>query len=108
MDVECTTAMWSDAGVGMAVQRVIMKHFVDFFGCKFAAPEAAINHMALHSVPPVVATTEHMDRTLDCWCKDLVVLLTGQIAREHHNQPAGFSCNYVDTVIGADHGQGSF
>jgi hypothetical protein len=34
-------------------------------------------------------------------------LLTGQIAREHINQP-GFSYTSVDFVIGMDHGQGSF
>jgi hypothetical protein len=49
-----------------------------------------------------------MDQTLDCWHKDLAVRLTGQIGREHHNQPAGFSHGHVVIVIGADHGQGPF
>jgi hypothetical protein len=50
-----------------------------------------------------------MDDTLDCWHKDLVGLASGQIAGEHKNQPAGFSCLSVDSVIGADHhGQVSF
>jgi myosin heavy subunit len=31
MDAEYTTAMWSDAGVGVAGQRIIMKYFLDFF-----------------------------------------------------------------------------
>jgi hypothetical protein len=59
------------------------------------------------SVPPVVGTVQYMDRTLDYWHKDLEGLLTGQIAKEHVNQPA-FSYASVDFVIGADHGQGSF
>jgi hypothetical protein len=45
---------------------------------------------------------------LDCWCKDLVGLLTVKIGSEPSNQPAGFSHASVDFVIGADHGQGSF
>jgi hypothetical protein len=48
-----------------------------------------------------------MDRTLDYWYKDLEQLLTGQIAKEHSNQP-GFSYASVDFVIGADHGPSSF
>ncbi len=108
MDVENTTAMWSDAGVGVGAQRIITKHFMGFFGCKFAVPEAATNALAVDSAPPVVGAMEHMDHALDHWCKDLVGLLTGQIAREHINQPADFSCASVDFVIGADHGQGSF
>jgi hypothetical protein len=79
-----------------------------FFGYKFTVPEAAINMLAVDSAPPVVGATEHMDHTLDYWYKDLVGLLTGQIAREHINQPAGFSHASVDFVIGADHGQCSF
>jgi hypothetical protein len=54
---------------------------------------------------PVIAMIEHMDKTLDHWHKDLVVLLTGQIGREHENQPSGFSHVSVDFVIGADHWQ---
>lgn len=108
MDAEYTTAMWSDAGVGVGAQRIIMKYFMGFFGYKFTVPEAAINMLAVDSVPPVVGTIEYMDHTLDYWYKDLVGLLTGQIAREHINQPAGFSYASVDFVIGADHGQGSF
>jgi hypothetical protein len=48
--------MWSDAGVGMAAQRIIMKYFLDFFGYKFTAPEATIKRLAINSVPPVVGT----------------------------------------------------
>jgi hypothetical protein len=108
MEAEHAAAMWSDAGIGVAAQRVVIKHFVDFFRCKFAVPEAAINHLASDSMPPVVATTEHTDKILDHWCKDLVVLLPGQIGREHENQPAGFLHASVDFVIGADHGQQVF
>jgi hypothetical protein len=108
MGAECTTAMWSDAGVGAGAQRTIMKHFMGFFGCKFAAPKATTNKLAVDSVPPTVGTMDHMDHTLDCWCKDLVGLLTGQIGREHINQQPGFSCASIDFVIGAEHGQGSF
>ena len=50
----------------------------------------------------------YMDRMLDYWYKDLVGLLTGQIASAHNNQPESFSYASVDFVIGADHGQGSF
>jgi hypothetical protein len=67
-----------------------------------------INQLAVDSVPPVVGTTAYLDRTLDYWYKDLVGLLSVQIAREHDNQPAGFTYTSVDLVIGADHGQGSF
>jgi hypothetical protein len=35
MDVEYTTTMWSDAGVGVAAQQIIIKYFIDFFGYKF-------------------------------------------------------------------------
>jgi hypothetical protein len=31
MDAEYTTAMWSDAGVGVGAQRIIMKYFTGFF-----------------------------------------------------------------------------
>jgi hypothetical protein len=108
MDAECTAAMWSDAGVGVAAQRVIMKCFISHFGCKFTVPEASINKLAAHSVPPIVGAIDHMDAILNFWHKDLVELVTAQIAGEHKNQPEGFSCSSVDLVIGADHGQGSF
>ncbi len=107
MDAEYTTAMWSDAGVGVAAQRIMMKYFIDFFGYKFTVAEALITQLAVDSVPPVVGTVQYMDLTLDYWYKDLEGLLTGQIAKEHVNQPA-FSYASVDFVIGADHGQGSF
>jgi hypothetical protein len=107
MDAEYTTAMWSDAGVGVAAQRIMMKYFIDFFGYKFTVAEALITQLAVDSVPPVVGTVQYMDRTLDYWYKDLEGLLVGQIAKEHINQPA-FSYASVDFVIGADHGQGSF
>jgi hypothetical protein len=35
MDADYTTAMWSDAGVGVAAQRIIMKYFIDYLGYKF-------------------------------------------------------------------------
>ena len=85
-----------------------MKCFMSFFGCKFTVPKVAINRLAAGSVPPIVGRIEHVDRTLDCWCKDLVSLLTGQIANKRNNQPAGFSRASVDFFIGAHHGQGSF
>jgi hypothetical protein len=108
MDAACRAAMWSDAGVGVAAQRIVMKCFTSFFGCKFTVPEASVNKLAAHSVPPIVGRMEHMDRMLDCWLKDLVHLLAGQIVNEHESQPAGFSHATVDFVIGADHGQGYF
>jgi hypothetical protein len=109
MDAEHACAMWSDAGVGVAEQRIIMKCFISFFGYKFTVPEASINKLAADSAPPIVGATEHVDHMLDCWHKDLVGLLTVKIESEHSNQPApGFSYASVDFVIGADHGQGSF
>ena len=71
-------------------------------------PEASINKLIVHSVPSIVGTIEYMDNTLDYWHKDLGRLLTGQIAGEHSIQPAGFTYESVDFVIGADHGPGSF
>jgi hypothetical protein len=104
MNAEHACAMWSDAGVGMAAQRIIMKHFISFFGCKFAVPEASINKLAADSVLPIVGGTECVDHMLDCWCNNLAGLLTGQIGSEHNNQPAGFShAASVGFVIGADH-----
>jgi hypothetical protein len=106
MDAEYTIAMWSDAGVGVAAQRIMMKYFIDFFGyTKFTVAEALITQLAVDPVLPVVDTVQYMDRTLDYWYKDLEGLLAGQIAKEHINQPA-FSYASVDFVIGADHGQG--
>ncbi len=108
MDAEYTTAMWSDAGVGVAAQRIIMKYFISHFGYKFTVPEASINKLAVHSAPPIVGAIDCMDVILNFWCKDLVELVTAQIAGEHKNQPEGFSHSSVDLVVGADHGQGSF
>ena len=108
MDAEYTTAMWSDAGVGVAAQRIIMKYFISHFGYKFTVPEVSINKLAVDSVPPIVGTIDYMDTILNVWYKDLVELVTVQIAGEHKNQPEGFSYSSVDLVIGADHGQGSF
>jgi hypothetical protein len=89
MDAEYTTAMWSDAGVGVAAQQIVMKYFIDFFGYKFTVAKALVNQLAVASVPPVVSTVQNMDRTLDYWYKDLEHhLLTGQNAKEHKNQPA--------------------
>jgi hypothetical protein len=99
MDAECTAAMWSDAGVGVAVQRIVMKHVIGFFGHKFAVPETAINELAAHSVPRIVGRMEYMNRMLNCWHQDLACLLAGQIANLHAA---------VNFFIGADHGQGSF
>jgi hypothetical protein len=108
MNAEHACAMWSDAGVDVAAQQIMMKHFISFFAHKFTVPEASINKLAADSVPPIVGTTEHMDHMLDCWNKDLVDLLTVEIGSKHNNQPAGFSHASVHFVIGADHGQGSF
>jgi hypothetical protein len=66
-----------------------------------------ITQLAVASVPPVVATVQYMDCTLDYGYKDLEGLLAGQIAKEHINQPA-FLYASVYFVIGADHGQGLF
>jgi hypothetical protein len=108
MDAEYTTAMWSDAGVGVAGHRIIMKDFINFFKYKFTVAESLINQLApVDSVPPIVGTVQYLDRTLDYWYKDLDVLLTGQIAREHINQP-GLLYSSVGFVLGADNGQGSF
>jgi hypothetical protein len=107
MDAEYMTAMWSDAGVGVGAQQIIMKYFIDFFGYKFTVAKARINQLAVDSVPPVIGKVQYMDRTLDYWYKDLEQLLTGQLAEENSNQPA-FSYGSVDFVIGADRGQGSF
>jgi hypothetical protein len=65
MDAACTAAMWSDAGVGVAAQRIAMKYFMSFFGHKFTVPEASVNKLAVHSALPIVDGTEHMDRMLD-------------------------------------------
>jgi hypothetical protein len=101
MDSEYTgVAMWSDAGVGVAAQRIIMKYFLDFFGYKFTVSEASIKQLAINSVQPIVGAVEYMDRALDYWYKDLDDLRTKQIAREHINQP-GFSYMSVDIVVGA-------
>jgi hypothetical protein len=108
MDTACAAAMWSDAGVGVAAQGIVMKHLMSFFGCKFAVPEAAMNKLAVHSAPQIVGRTECMDRMLDHWHKDLVHLLAAQIASKHESQPPEFSHATVDFVVGADHGQGSF
>jgi hypothetical protein len=105
MDAKHAAAMWSDAGVGMAAQRIVMKCFILCFGHKFTAPKASTKKLAVHAVPPIVGRMQCMDLMLDCWHKDLVV---PQIGKEHKIQPAGFSCETLDFVIGADHGQGSF
>jgi hypothetical protein len=59
MDAEYTSAMWIDASVGVAAQRIIMKYFIAFFGYKFTVPEGAINNLAGRSVPPVVCTAKY-------------------------------------------------
>jgi hypothetical protein len=99
MDAEYTAAMRSDAGVGVAAQCIVMKYFIGFFGYKFTAPKMAINKLAVHSVPPIAGRIEYMDRMLDYWYKDLVVLLIGQIANKHNNQRAELSYTLVDFVI---------
>jgi hypothetical protein len=105
MDAEYTAAMWGDAGVGVAVQQIMMKYFIDFFRYKFTITEALITQPAVDSVPPVIGSVQYMDRTLEYWYKDLEGLLAGQISEEHINQPAFLHAS-VDFVIGADHGQG--
>jgi hypothetical protein len=79
MDAEYTSAMWMDASVGVAAQRIIMKYFISFFRYKFTSPEGDINNLAGRSVPPVVCTVEYKELSLDWWYKDLVDLLVGQI-----------------------------
>jgi hypothetical protein len=92
----------------VAGQRIIMMYFINFFQYNFTVTKALINQLAVDSVPPIVGTVQqqYLDHTLDYWHKYLDVLLTGQIVREHINQP-GFSYSIVDFVIGVDHGQGS-
>ena len=76
----------------MAAQSIIMKYFLSYFWYKFTVPErVSINKLAVHLVTPIVGTIEYMDNTLGYWYKDLVSLLTGQIAGEHNNQSAGFT-----------------
>ena len=69
---------------------------IDFFGCKFTVAQALSSQLAVDYVPPVVGTVQYMDHTLDYWYKDLEALLTGQITKEHINQP-GFS--YTSQLI---------
>jgi hypothetical protein len=64
MDTEYTTAMWSDAGVGVTAQRIIMKYFIDYFGYKSTVAEASINKLAINYVPPVVGTVQYMSCAL--------------------------------------------
>jgi hypothetical protein len=71
MDAEYTSAMWMDASVGVAAQRIIMKYFIAFFGYKFTVPEGDINNLAGRSVPPVVCTVEYKELSLDWWYKNL-------------------------------------
>jgi hypothetical protein len=47
MDTESTTAMWSDAGVGVAAKQIMMKYSIDCFGCKFTVAEALITQLAV-------------------------------------------------------------
>jgi hypothetical protein len=54
MDAVYTTAMWSDAGAGVAAQRVVNKYSLNFFGYKFTVPKAMINQLTVASVPPPV------------------------------------------------------
>jgi hypothetical protein len=70
MDAIYTTAMWRDAGVGVAAQRMVNKYFLHFFGYKFTAPKAMINQLAVASVPPLVGQIQYMDHMLDYWYKD--------------------------------------
>jgi hypothetical protein len=65
MEVEYTTAMWSDAGVGVVAQQIMIKYFIGFFGYKFTVAEALISQLAVDSVLPVVGTVQYMDHTLD-------------------------------------------
>jgi hypothetical protein len=100
MDAEYSTAMWSDASVGVGAQRIIMKYFTGFFGYKFMVPEASINQLASESVPPVVGTAvEYLDHTLDYWYKDIEELLTRQITREHINHQASCICRSMLLLV---------
>jgi hypothetical protein len=107
MDAEYTLAMWMDASIGVAAQRIIMKYFIAFFGYKFTVPKGNINKLAGRSIPPVVCTVEYKELSLDWWYKDLVDLLVGQIESEHASNQS-FTYDSVDLLVGADHGQGSF
>jgi hypothetical protein len=49
---EYATVMWSDAGVGVAAQQIIMKYFLYCSRYNFTAAEASISHLAVDSVPP--------------------------------------------------------
>jgi hypothetical protein len=88
IDVEYTTSMWSDAGIGVAGQHIIIKHFIDFLGYKFTIAEVLINQLAINSALPVIATVQYINRTLNYWYRDLVDLLTGQIANDLINRPS--------------------
>jgi hypothetical protein len=102
MDAVYTTAMWSDAGVGVAA------NYHEIFQLFF--------WLQVHCSPRADQPAGCRFSTTSCWYSpvhglyrytDLEQLLTGQIAKEHNNQP-GFFYTSVDFVIGADHGQGSF
>jgi hypothetical protein len=71
VDAEHATAMWSDADVGVAAQRIMMKCFILHFMRKFTVPEASINKLAVDLVPPIVGAAEHVDDALGFCCKDL-------------------------------------
>jgi hypothetical protein len=73
--------MWSDAGVGVAAQQIMMKYLFGFFGYTFTVAEALITQLAVDSIPPVDGTVKCVDRTLDYWYKDLEGLLAGKIAK---------------------------
>jgi hypothetical protein len=73
------TAMWSDAGVGVVGQVIIMKYFIEIFGYKFTVAESSlITQLAVDSVPLVAGTVAYSSLEYCSWTR-LLTIATGTI-----------------------------
>jgi hypothetical protein len=100
-------AMWGDANVTLAQQRIILRHLRQFFGHRIAVPEAKIRELGAGVVNPKTATIKHNGKNLTYSYRDIDDLI-GRFVTDQFRTRKGFAYERLDIVVGGDYGQGSF
>ena len=100
-------AMWGDANITLAQQRIILRHLRQFFGQRIAVPESKIRELSAGVVNPKSATIKHNGKTLTYSYRDIDDLI-GRFIADQFRTRKGFEYDSLDIVVGGDYGQGSF
>ena len=108
MSAEQVFSMWEEANANTAGRRIVMKHFGNHHGWRFAPPDREIVALVDEHVVPTTGEATVDELMIPFWHKDIndVACLankrhTAKLVVDGEDKATG-----VNLVIGADHGQG--